>query len=365
MTTDENSIKFSILDVEKKYKADYSEYTYGNQQDRPIGWGEDNQLPVLYYNCYSKSSTLKAIIDSCVNYTIGDAIQVGEGAKYWEQKVNRSGMSLRQFIERIALSMFIYNGYAVQIIYNKLGVPVELYPLDYRRCRVNEKATKVFYSKTWTKYQGKYEEFDAWDPDNIDPERPTQIFWYKSATLSNIYPFPMYNGALYDVLCEIESSRYSLSTIINGFSAKHLIQFPETAELTDEQKRGIEQAIKTKFTGPDADASFMLYWKKPGDEKGIELMKIESDDDAERFLAIRNSVRENIFISMRTTPALCGLPNATNGFSTQEYSDSLSIFLKNVIAPIQDVIKEGLDKMTGTEGQITFVPYAITFPGQQ
>ena len=364
MTTNADNIQLSIVDVESKYKVDYAEYSYGNgnANDRPVGWGDDNQLPTLYYNCYAKSSTLKAIVDSCVNYTLGDDIQVNDSAKYWEKKVNRNMMTIRQFIEKIALSLFIYNGYAVQVVYNKLGQIVELFPLDFRKCRVNENCTKVFYNKTWTKYQGKYEEYDIFDPKNLKQDKYTQIFWYKSATLSNIYPYPMYNGAIYDILSEIESSRYSLNTITSGFAAKHLIQFPETNALTDEQKEGIETAIRNKFTGPDASASFMLYWRNgDGDADKIEVTKIESDDNAERFLAIRNSVRENIFISMRTSPMLCGLPNATNGFSTNEYRDSLQIFLKNVISPIQDIILEGLGKMTGTENGFTIVPYDIKF----
>lgn len=361
---EKNRIQLSVLDIEKKYLADYTEYTYGgtNNSDKPVGWGEDNQLPILYWNCYTKSSTLKAIIDSCVNYLLGDDIIVNDSAAAWRENVNRTGMTMRQLIEKLGLSLFIYNGFAVQVIYNKLGQVVELYPLDFRKCRVNENATKVFYSKKWTKYQTKAEEFDIFDPKHIDMNKPTQIFWYKSSSLSNIYPLPMYNGALYDILCEIESSRYSLNTISNGFAARHLIQFPENASLTDEQKKGIEDAIKTKFTGPDATASFMLYWRNgDGDAEKIEITKIEADDNAERFLAIRNSVRENIFISCRMTPLLAGLPNASNGFSTQEYTDSLVIFQHNVISPAQDVILESLSKITMTEDGITIVPYKITF----
>lgn len=360
---EKQNIQLSVLDTESKYKVDYAEYTYGSNtdQNKPVGWGDDNKLPNLYYNCYTKSSTLKAIIDSCVNYVLGDDIVVKDDTAIWREKVNRNGMTMRQLIERISLSLLIYNGYACQIVYNKLGVPVEIFPLDFKRCRVSENGKKVFYAKNWTKYQGKYEEFDAYDPEHINMENPTQIFWYKSATLSNIYPLPMYNGAVYDILCEIESSRYSLNTVTNGFAAKHLIQFPENANLTDEQKQGIQDAIKNKFTGPDATASFLLYWKNGEDGQGLEVTKIESDDNAERFLAIRNSVRENIFISMRTTPALCGLPNATNGFSTSEYSDSLKIFLHNVISPIQDIILEGIDKMTGIKDGVEIVPYAINF----
>ena len=83
----------------------------------------------------------------------------------------------------------------------------------------------------------------------------------------------------------------------------------------------------------------MLYWKDGnGDDYNIKIDKIESDETSERYIAIKDSARQNIFIAMRTTPMLCGLPNATNGFSTNEYRDSFKLFQKSVIEPYQDTI---------------------------
>ena len=64
------------------------------------------------------------------------------------------------------------------------------------------------------------------------------------------------------------------------------------------------------------------------------------------------------------TPLLAGLPNASNGFSTNEYSDSLAIFLHNVISPAQDIVLEGVSKMTMTKDGFTIVPYKIVFQEQ-
>lgn len=357
-----NSITLSVLDVESRYKVDYAEYTYaGQNEDKPVGWGEDNALPLLYMNCYSKSSTLKATIMSQVNYVLGDEVIVSEDGARWAEQINRNGMTMREFIAKLAFNYAVYGGFAIQVVYNKLGEVVEMFPLDFGRCRVNESITKVFYSKKWTKYQSKYDEYDIFNKKNVNPQNPTQIFYYKGDLTSSIYPLPQYNGALMDVLTEIEASKYSLNTIANGFSAKYLLQFPENDNLTDEQKQGIEDAIKNKFCGADNEVNFMLFWRNgDGDADKIEVSKIESNDDAEKYLAIKDTARQNVFISMRTSPLLCGLPVAT-AFSTDEFKDSFQIYNKTVIEPIQDIIKEALVKITGIDDLVSIKKFNVDF----
>ena len=356
---DNENITLSVLDIEKKYIVDPEEFVYGS--DKMVTWGADNQLPVLYKNCYFSSSSLKAIIDGTINYVLGDEVIVN--AKAWDEKVNRNGMTMRQYIAKTAFNYFVYGGFATQVIYNKLGQVVELYPLEFGRCRTNENCNKVYYAKKWSKYQTKSEVFDVFNPKNIDMNNPTQIFYYKGDFTSSVYPLPPYGGAIYDILTEIECSKYSLNTVARGFSAKYVFNFPETHNLTNEQKQGIETAIKNKFCGSENEVNFMLYWKS-ADGQGIDVQKIESDETPERFIAIKDNARTNIFISMKATPALFGLPNATNGFSTQEYSDSFKLYQKSVVEPVQDIIFESIDKMTGVKDAVTITPFTINFDQQ-
>ena len=353
------NIQLSVLDVEKKYQIDPEEFTYGNGTDKMVTWGADNQLPVLYKNCYFSSSSLKSIIDGTVNYVLGDEIIINAAA--WAEKVNRNGMTMRQFIAKLAFNYLVYGGIAVQVIYNKLGQVVEMFPLEFGKCRTNESNTKVYYAKKWTKYQTKSEEFDVFDPMNIDPNNLTQIYYFKGDFTSSVYPLPPYGGAIYDILTEIECSKYSLNTVAKGFSAKYVFNFPETNNLTDEQKRGMETAIKNKFCGSENNANFMLYWKNTPDDQGITVSKIESDETPERYIAIKDNARTNIFISMKCTPVLFGLPNAANGFTDTEYQNSYKLYQKTVVEPIQDIIYEALNKMTGIEDAVEITPFKIDF----
>lgn len=351
----QENIKLSVLDIQEKYSTDISETIYGI--DQIVQWGPDNNAPILYRNCARQSATLKSIIDGSVNYVLGDDVVVN--AALWKEKVNRRGMTMRQFVANLALSYFTYGGYAFQIIYNKLMVPVELIPLDFSKIRTNESGSKVWYSKkNWTKWSQKGECYSAYNPKTIDPENPTQIYYFKGDFTDAVYPRPVWYGALTDVLTEIECSKYSLNSVSNGFQARYVMNLPEANNLTDEQRQGFEEAIKNKFCGSEAPSNFLIYWSDDGTKK-IEVSKIDEDTTSERYIAIKDNARDNIFISMRATPNLFGLPSKTN-FNTQEYQSAFKLFDRTVINPVRDIICEGINKVLG-EKAVEIIPFTINF----
>lgn len=172
------TINFSVIDVEREYAYDPTENVYGNESI--VSYGKDNNLPNLYFNCYNSSATLKAVIDGSVNYILGEEVIINDSASNWANEVNRRGMTMRQFIANLALSYQIYGGFAYQVIYSKLGTIAELYPLDFRKCRTNEAGDKIFYSKkNWSKYGTKSEIYDRFNRDKFKIDKPTQIVYVR------------------------------------------------------------------------------------------------------------------------------------------------------------------------------------------
>lgn len=351
-------IELSVLDTDTRYGYDYDETVYGGN-DNIVSYGKDNDAPKQFKYCYMNSATLKSVIDGSVNYILGEDVVVNDEGGMFKERVNRTGMTMKDLIAKAALSYQMYGGFAVQVIYNKLGVPVELFPLDFGRCRQNESGTKIFYSKkNWTKYSTKSEAFDIFDPKHIDIEKPTQILYVKGDFTNNVYPLPEWFGAMRDILTEIEASKYALNSISNGFSARYLINLPDGAGMDDTQKEAIEDAIKNKFCGSETDANFLIYYAD-GDDR-VEISKIESDDANERFISIKDNARSNIYTAMRCTPNLMGLPTATTGFNSQEYSSAFKLYQKSVIQPIQDKIVRSINKVIG-KNAISIVPFQIIF----
>lgn len=353
---DNEKIMLSVVETEKKYTIDPAESIYGGEQ--VVSWGVDNNIPKLLNTCYEKSATLKAAIDQSINYVTGDGLIINAGS--WEKEVNRRGETMQDIINHIVFDYFTYGNYALQIIFNKLALPVEIYALDVARCRLNADKNKVFYSKkNWTKYQTKADTYDRFGYADINPENPTQIYFYNGTGIRSTYNKAPWAAALNDVLSEIEGSEYSLNSITNGFQARYILNLPDTSNLTDEQKDALNESIKSKFTGPDAN-SFMLYFSND-EGKNIEVSKIESDDSTERFVQLRNAARENIFVSLRISPLLCGLGLSNTGFSTQEFSDSYKLYDRSVAEPVRHTIERSLSKIIGIEDAVKIIPFTIKF----
>lgn len=350
------NIKLSVIETEQKYYFDTTETTYGGG-DAIVSWGVDNNIPTLLTNCYEGSATLKATIDMSVNYVIGDNVSVSDDAKIFQDKVNRRGQTMKDLIEHLAADFWTYGNFCFQVIFNKMGNPVELYPIDVTKCRLNENGTKVFYSKKkWTKYQTKSETFGRYGRVKFDPEHPTMMFFYNGTGIRRTYNKAPWSSALDDVLTEIESSKYALNAVSNGFAAKYLLTFPEQ-NLTNEQKQAVEDGIKTKFSGPDAKSDIMLYW---GDSNSIKVDKIEADNSPERWAEVKKTSRENIFTAMRMSPLLCGLAAENTGFSTQEFSDSFKLYERTVARPARETIVKCVEDVIG-RNTISVVPFSITF----
>lgn len=358
----EKKIQLSVVETEQKYSYDPAESVYGGEQ--VVSWGLNNDLPKLYNNCYEKSATLKAAIDQSINYVLGDGIVINPDAGLWLEQVNRRGDTMQDLINHIVFDYFTTGNFAIQVVFNKIGVVCELFALDVNRCRLNGDKNKVFYSKKyWTKYQTKADTYDRFGYAEFNPEKPTQIYFFNGTGIRNCYNKAPWAAALNDVLCEVEGSEYSLNSVTNGFSARYILNIPDTANLTDEQKDALNESIKSKFTGPNAN-SFMLYFTND-EGKEIDVKKIESDETPERFIAIRNASRENIFVSLRISQLLCGLSTGTNtGFSTQEFSDSYKLYDRSVAEPVRHIIERALDKITGLKDVVKITPFTIVFDNE-
>lgn len=359
MAKSKEKVMLSVVDVESKYTIDPAESVNGSSGI--VTWGVNNDLPKLLSTCYDKSATLAAAINQSLNYINGDGVDVTDAAAKWREGINRRGQDMDTLIAHISMDYYVFGNFAIQIIYNKLGNPVELYPLDVSKCRLNESKDKVYYSKKgWTRYQTKSDEYGRFGYADFDPENPTQIYFYNGSGVRRMYNPAPWAAALDDVLTEIEGSRYSLNSVTNGFTARYLITIPDTSNLTDEQKQTIEDGIRNKFCGYDAPSNFMIYYSND-EGKALQVNKIEADETPEKFQSIREGAKTNIFTSLRISPLLCGIGSDKTGFSTQEYSDSYKLFDKSVAAPVRKILEDAVNDIIGIPDGVRIEKFTISF----
>lgn len=347
------SVRFSIVDIVRKHSVDTSEVV---STDRAfVSWGRENRLPTLYRSCYEGSSTLKAAIDASVGYVIGDGVQA---AGRFGTSINRNKATIEDVVRFIARDYYVFGGFAIQVMRNRLGEVVELYPLDVAKCRLSGDGKTVLYNKAGWGRGSRSVRFPRFGCG--EDRSASEIYFYNAGGISRVYNLPEWHSALVDVLTEIECANYALNSVGSGFSARYILNIPSADNLTNEQQTAIEAAIKEKFTGAETDVNFMLFWQAAG-VAGIDVKKIEADDTPERFIAIKNNARANIFTSLRISPLLCGLAADTStGFSTQEFSDSFALYNRTIVSGVQKILVSALNKIIG-EDRVTVRPFKIDF----
>lgn len=357
-TTRENKtevLKFSIVD-----RADIQLPEYNENLNTPnyVNWGVDNKFPEFINRLYNESATLRSVIDGTAEFVAGNGVSI-EGAQRWETEVNRNGMDVSDLVLALSTDMLKYNMMSIQIVYNRMGVPVELFPLDSARVRLSADGSKVYYStKAWGQYSQKgYKVYDRWNPEKIDPENLTQVYVWKAPSTRTVYPFPFWRGCFRDSLAEICASKYTLNSLANGLAVKSVINLPNTTgALTEDDKQKVMASIRDNFTGPDSSSSFLLYFVEEGEEP-IKIDSIQVQDESDKFEKIQNSARSKIFTAFRATPNLFGLPNESKGFSKEEFLEAFSLYNKTMCAPRQKQIERVLEKLMNAK--VTILPFNL------
>lgn len=352
----EKRLNFSIVEPGNVKVPFYEENTNTKNY---VYWGADNAFPQFVNMLYSESATARAIIDGTAFYICGNGISINDGAAKFSEKVNRQGQTINDICEQLATDLMKLNGFAIQVIYDKLGSVAELYALDFTRIRVSADGKKIYYAKKWGQYTGKFKEYDAFDKKNIDPKNPTQIYYFKGGART-VYPRPIWEGAFRDVLAEINASKLVLNSMANGLAAKTIITLPnDNGLLTDDEKDAIEKSIKTKFTGPDADSSFFLYFREQA-QGDIKVDAIKQEDESPKFVNYKKSARENIYTAFRCSPNIFGLPNNNQGvFSKDSYKDAFELYNKTQVKPRQKQIERAFDTILSGKDVIKFLPFDI------
>lgn len=345
---------FSVVDTGS---ASLPKYTENQNSKGFVNYGSDNKFPEFPKMLATESATVASIIKGTVRYICGNGIHTS--VPRWEGSVNRKGDDLNDIVEALATDLMIYGGFALQVIYSKLGSVAELFALDFARCRTDESGRKVYYAKRrWGSYTQDYDVYDAFDRDHIDPEKMTQIY-YCNGNVRTVYPRPSWEGCFRDALSEIEASKLALSQLENGLVAKTVITLPNDASnLTPDEKKLVEQAIRDKFTGVGpGKSSFMIFWR----EEGMQDLKVDSittEDDTARYTELKKASRENIFVSFQCTPELMGLPRENQGFDTSQVMDEFKLYEKTVVGPAQKKILKVLRKVTEAQ-DLNILPFSL------
>ena len=241
----------------------------------------------------------------------------------------------------------------------------EVYYIDMRYLRTNKEGNVFYYCEDWSK-SGKKDVivYPAFMPnlkwDTLDDEqrnRNASSILYVKNVHTQVYPAPLYAASI--KACEIERliDDFHINSLQNQFVSSAIINF-NNGDPGDEMKKEIEDAINEKFAGAANGGRIMLSFNK-NKESATDIVEFEVKDFGERYKALSEHSRQQIFTAFRANPNLFGIPTEGNGFANEQYAESFKLYNRTQIQPVQRLIADTYDKIYGTKGVLTIVPFSM------
>ena len=328
-----------------------------------IVWGEGNAYPDYLVGLFKDVATLGSIINGCVDYVLGDEVRLF--SRYFPEGVcNLKGETPADLVRGAAFDLFLFGGFAFEIIRGANGDPVEMYNMDIECLRTNDDCNVFWWSEKWKVGGRDAKELPAFMPDinwaallPEEQERVAHSVLYVKNTRKQVYPMPPFAQAV--VACETERAidTYHLNSIKNGFAADVMIQFCNGIP-TDQVKAEIERDLTEKFGG-EYNAGRMFTSYSPDRLHSAIVTPIKTEDFGNRYEALAKRCRQQIFTSFRANPNLFGIPTESLGFSAEEYKEAFDLFNRTQIQPAQNRIIEAFGRVCGAPDALTIVPFSM------
>lgn len=332
-----------------------------------VEWGTRNAYPDYLLDLYNNVPTLRSIINGNIDYVAGNDVTIMPlQEEFTNQEMNRRGDTIREQVKDIAKDFEIYGGFALQVIRNLAGEVAEVYYIDMRYLRTNKEGDVFYYSEKW----GKSSRTDMvvypaflpkieWDKlsDEERNRHASSILFVKNVH-TQVYPAPLYAASV--KACEIERliDEFHLSDINNHFVSSAIINF-NNGDPGQEIKSEIERDFNEKFCGASNGGRVAFSWN-PNKESATDIVEFKMEDFGERYKALSQHSRTQIFTSFRAIPLLFGLTSEANtGFSTEEFEQSFKLYNRTQIQPVQRMICDAYDKIYGQRGVLTIRPFSL------
>lgn len=332
-----------------------------------VEWGTRNAYPDYLLDLYNNVPTLRSIINGNIDYVAGDDVTIMPlQEEFTNQEMNRRGDTIREQVKDIAKDFEIYGGFALQVIRNLAGEVAEVYYIDMRYLRTNKEGDVFYYSEKWGKssrtdmvvYPAFLPKLEWEKLSDEERNRHASSILFVKNVHSQVYPAPLYAASV--KACEIERliDEFHLSDINNHFVSSAIINF-NNGDPGQEIKSEIERGFNEKFCGASNGGRVAFSWN-PNKESATDIVEFKMEDFGERYKALSQHSRTQIFTSFRAIPLLFGLTSEANtGFSTEEFEQSFKLYNRTQIQPVQRMICDTYDKIYGQRGVLTIRPFSL------
>jgi biotin operon repressor len=318
------------------------------------GW--KNLQPQWYNFLYQTSVKHHSIIDAKSRYTYGKGWNVENKGltttelielKSFLKKIEKNKVTQRCILDRV-----IQGGFACEMIYDKAGVRVMPYHVDFSYIRESKpeydkdgqlKPPLYFYTSDWKAQRPKdNKDFVVFHPFDVN-EKPDKskryLVYYKDYRPDlGAYPLPEYMGGLPYIQADAEVGNFVFNNVKQGFSAGYIINFFQ--DLNEQQQGEIERALIDRKHGSENAGNPLAAFNKPGDQP-VSVTPIAPNGQDDRYFQLNQQIRDEIFTAHAISPLVVGM-KGDNGFSNNadEIRTAVENFTEGYVKSAQDIFNE-------------------------
>ena len=315
-----------------------------------------NRYPEYLLDLYRRSAKNHAIINSKKDYVVGQGWAVKKeglntlGLAKLQEFIDHPNQyeSLNDILEKVALDYELYNGFALEIVYNQLNDKIAaIYHADFARYRSNEDGSCYYHSEDWSKHNPIVEKIEAFDWKNPSGKQLLYVKGYSPDC--RYYPLPTYLGSTSYIELDVEIANFHLNSVKNNFVGGTIVSF-YNGEPTAEEQESIERQIKDKFTGTNNANSILLNFADSRD-RGVEIQQLNGNDFDKRFDILNKTVQREIYAGHQVTdPALFGIKEDGIFTSRNQLVDSFELFQNTYINNRQQFIERVFNELASLQG---------------
>lgn len=353
----ENEYHIIHLQFEDAKRPEFKE-SPGNDY---IKFGEDDAYPEYLAELSRKSPKHGAIIKGKVRYIFGNGFEHNPA-------INANGESLNKVFKKCVKDDEKFGGFALQIIWNRLGRIATISHLPFKSVRVAIRdGVQCGYQvkKNWTtmsygdsRLANNKEEPRYYPEFDVNKPVGSHILYVSQTDDSDYYPMPEYIQCLNYIESDITVSQHILGMGKAGFTGNKLINL-NNGEPAKEEKARTEEALKKKFSGGDGQRVVLSFNKSK--ETATEVLDLGNHQlTKEDFTNVNNLIQQEIFSGHGVTnPMLFGIKTEGQLGGRLELREAFEIF-KNTYANERQKEHEelwtGLMKLSGMEIEMKIVP---------
>jgi hypothetical protein len=316
-----------------------------------VFYGATNLFPQELIGLYDSSAMHHTAIDAITAGIIGEGIDI-----IGDEYINSQGETVDAVFEKVSLDYALYQGYAINVIWNKeRNKVVEIYHLPFANVRsgkLNDEdvVEEYMYSSDWSNLRkNPFDTYKSFDATDNKGDNASQIFYFYNYTPGNqTYPLPNYIGALNDIDLDARISRFHAANISNGLAPSMILNFRNGVP-SPEERREVYKEIEDTFTGEENAGRFFLAFSEAGKE--LQVTPIDSAND-DYYLTLEDRITSRILTAHRiTSPLLLGIKDSA-GFSSnaEEIRVAYAHFEGTVVEPKRKKILQGYGYMLRLAG---------------